>query len=148
MLCALWQLQRSSLFLFSNSIHYIKLDLKLSMDELKDEVILIRIKSQKKKDWKNLCSKKQISLTSLIVNSVENRMMDDERRKVLAFIEKQDNIFGKIETNINQVAKIANGQKFISENELRNFSDKLSEIVILKKEQNEIFTKIYAQLSR
>ncbi|WP_312901488.1 hypothetical protein [Chryseobacterium taichungense] len=118
------------------------------MDELKDEVILIRIKSQKKKDWKNLCSKKQISLTSLIVNSVENRMMDDERRKVLAFIEKQDNIFGKIETNINQVAKIANGQKFISENELRNFSDKLSEIVILKKEQNEIFTKIYAQLSR
>ena len=120
----------------------------MNTDEAKDEVILFRIKNQKKKDWKKICSKKQISLTSLIINSVENRMMDDERRKVLAFIEKQDNIFGKIETNINQVAKIANGQKFISENELRNFSDKLSEIIILKKEQNEIFTKIYAKLSR
>ena len=118
------------------------------MDEIKDEVILIRIKGQKKKDWKNLCSKKQISLTSLIVNSVDNRIMDDERSKILAFIEKQDNIFGKIENNINQVAKITNGQKFISENELRNFSDKLSEIIILKKEQNEIFIKIYAKLSR
>ncbi|WP_312390027.1 hypothetical protein [Chryseobacterium sp.] len=78
---------------------------------------------------------------------MENRVMDDERRTILAFIEKQDNIFGKIETNINQVAKIANTQKFISEKELRNFSDKLSEIAILKKEQNEIFTKIYEKLS-
>lgn len=118
------------------------------MDELKDEMILIRIKAQKKKDWKNLCSKKQISMTSLIINSVDNRILDDERRKILVFIEKQDNIFSKIENNINQVAKIANGQKFINENELRNFSDKLSEIVILKKQQNEIFTKIYAKLSR
>lgn len=117
------------------------------MDEPKDEVILIRIKSEKKKNWKTICSNKQISLTSLIINSVEKRIMDDERRTVLAFIEKQDNIFGKIENNINQVAKIANGQKFISEKELRNFSDKLAEILILKKEQNEIFIKIYAKLS-
>lgn len=120
----------------------------MNIDEPKDEVILFRIKGQKKKDWKKICSKKQISLTSLIIDSVENRILNDERRKILEFIEKQDNIFGKIENNINQVAKIANGQKFISENELRNFSDKLSEIIILKKEQNETFIKIYAKLSR
>ena len=120
----------------------------MNTDEAKDEVILFRIKSQKKKDWKIICSKKRISLTSLIIDSVENRILNDERRKVLEFIEKQDKIFGKIENNINQVANIANGQKFISENELRNFSDKLSEIIILKKEQNEIFIKIFAKLSR
>jgi|SRR6218665_1945608 len=120
----------------------------MSTDEAKDEVILFRIKSQKKKDWKIICSKKRISLTSLIIDSVENRILNDERRKILEFIEKQDNIFGKIENNINQVAKIANGQKFLSESELSNFSDKLSEIIILKKEQNEIFTKIYGKLSR
>jgi hypothetical protein len=114
----------------------------------KKKYIKIRISIIQKEKWKKVCSEKKISLSSLIINSVENRMMEDERRKVLAFIEKQDNIFGKIENNINQVAKIANGQKFISENELRNFSDKLSEIIILKKEQNEIFKKIYAKLSR
>ncbi len=122
--------------------------ISIVIDQQKDEVIFFRIKSNKKKDWKKICSNKQISLTSLIINSVEKRIMDDERRAVLAFIEKQDNIFGKIETNINQVAKIANSQKFISENEIRKFSNKLSEIIILKKEQNEMFTKIYAMLSR
>lgn len=113
----------------------------------KKNSIKIRISIIQKEEWKKVCLEKQISLTSLIINSVENRMMDDERRKVLSFINKQDNIFGKIETNINQYAKIANGQKFISENELRNFSDRLSEIIILKREQNEIFIKIHSLIA-
>ncbi len=117
-------------------------------DIKKKYYIKIRISIILKEKWKKACSEKKISLTSLIINSVENRFMDNERRKVLAFIEKQDNIFGKIENNINQVAKISNSQKFISETELKNFSNKLSEIIILKKKQNEMFTKIYAMLSR
>lgn len=114
----------------------------------KEVRIFIRIQKYRKENWKKICLKKNISLTSLIIDSVENRILNDERRKILAFIEKQDNIFGKIETNINQVAKIANGQKFISESELSNFSDNLSEIIVLKKEQNEIFIKIYEKLAR
>lgn len=82
--------------------------------------------------------KKQISLTSLIIDSVENRMMDDERKKVLAFIEKQDNIFIKIETNINQVARIINGQKSISEIDLKDFSEKLEEIKNLKRTEYDL----------
>ena len=114
----------------------------------KEGLILIRIQKSRKESWKTLCKEKQISLTSLIIDSVEKRILDDERRKVLAFIEKQDNVFAKIENNINQVAKIANGQKFISEKELRNFSDKLNEIADLKQQQNEIFSTIYAMLGK
>lgn len=114
----------------------------------KEVRLFIRIQKYRKENWKKICLKKNISLSSLIIDSVENRILNDERRIILEFIEKQDNIFGKIENNINQVAKIANGQKFIRESELSNFSDKLSEIIILKKEQNEIFTKIYAKLAR
>ena len=113
----------------------------------KDELIILRIGNTQKENWKKICYKKQISLTSLIIHSVENRILDDERRKILAFIEKQDNIFGKIENNINQVAKIANGQKFISEKELSNFSIQLNEITDLKKQQNEIFIKIYSLIA-
>mgnify|MGYP006381344155 FL=1 len=102
----------------------------------------------KKNNWKKICEEKQITLTSLIIDSVENRILDNERKEILAFIEKQDNLFVKIETNINQVARIANGQKFISENELRKFSEKVSEIVQLKKEQNIIFGKIYSMLAK
>ncbi len=64
----------------------------------------------------------------------------------MAFIEKQDNIFIKIETNINQVARIVNGQKFITERGLMDFMDKLSEIEKLKREQNMIFSRIYSIL--
>ena len=106
------------------------------------------ISKEKKANWKKICNEKQITITSLIIDSVENRILDNERKEILAFIEKQDNLFVKIETNINQVARIANGQKFISENELRKFSEKVSEIVQLKKEQNKIFSKIYSMLAK
>jgi hypothetical protein len=116
--------------------------------EGKGEVILIRVQKLRKEKWKKICSKRKISLTSLIIDSVENRILEDERRSILAFIEKQDNVFIKIETNINQVARIVNGQKFISEVELKNFTAKLSEIAQLKKEQNQIFEKIYEMLAK
>lgn len=66
----------------------------------------------------------------------------------MTFIEKQDNIFAKIETNINQVAKKVNGQKIISELELKSFTEKLNEITELKKKQNEIFLTIYEMIAR
>ncbi|WP_312345314.1 hypothetical protein [Chryseobacterium binzhouense] len=120
----------------------------MSLEENECKAIFFRITTQRKKDWKNICKEKNISLTSLIIDSVENRMMDDERRKVLEFIEKQDNVFTKIETNINQVAKIVNTQKFINSKELDNFSEKLTEVSELKKMQNRIFEKIYALLAK
>jgi alanyl-tRNA synthetase len=116
--------------------------------EEKTEAIKFRLSKEKKNNWKKICEEKQITLTSLIIDSVENRILDNERKEILAFIEKQDNLFVKIETNINQVARIANGQKFISEIELGKFSKKLAEIVQLKKEQNKIFSKIYSMLAK
>ncbi len=113
----------------------------------REELIIIRIQKFRKENWKKICTSKNISLTSLIINSVENRMMDDERRKVIAFIEKQDNLFAKIENNINQVAKIANGQKFIGEKELILFEEQMKTIIELKKQQNEIFIKIYSLIA-
>lgn len=113
----------------------------------KEVRIFIRIQKYRKENWKKLCLKKNISMSSLIIDSVENRILDDERRKVLAFIEKQDNIFGKIENNINQVAKIVNGQKFMGEKELSNFSVQLSEVADLKRKQNEMFIKIYSLIA-
>lgn len=119
----------------------------MNLDRTKEDVIFFRIDKQMKKEWKKKCVTMNISLTSLIINSVENRVMNDERRKVITFIEKQDNIFIKIEANINQIAKIANAQKFISTQDLKDFSDKLSEIALLKKQQNEVFLKIFSMLA-
>ena len=54
----------------------------------------------------------------------------------------------KIGVNINQIAKMVNGQKFISENELHKFSNQLTEIAKLKAQQNEVFLKIYSMLGK
>jgi hypothetical protein len=113
----------------------------------KSDMIKFRIEKDKKENWKKICSQKKISLTSLIIDSVENRILDDERRKVLAFIEKQDNIFIKIETNINQLAKIVNSQKFITKNEADEFQDQLKTIIELKEIQNKMFVKIYSLIA-
>ena len=117
-------------------------------DKGKEKLILIRIQKTKKEYWKKICKEKNITLTNLITASVENRILEDERKKILTFIEKQDNIFIKIETNINQIAKMVNGQKFISENELQKFSNQLTEIAKLKAQQNEVFLNIYSMLGK
>ncbi len=113
----------------------------------KEELIIIRIQKSQKENWKKICKEKNITLTNLITASVENRILEDERKKILTFIEKQDNIFIKIETNINQIAKIANAQKFISSKELNHFQSQLKTITELKEKQNEIFIKIYSLIA-
>ena len=113
----------------------------------KEEIIIIRIQKSQKENWKKICKEKNITLTNLITASVENRILEDERKKILEFIEKQDNIFIKIETNINQNARIANTQKFISSKELNYFQSQLKTITELKEKQNEIFLKIYSLIA-
>lgn len=114
----------------------------------KEVRIYIRIQKSRKDNWKKICSEKQISLTSLIIHSVENRILDDERRKVLNFIEEQDNIFVKIETNINQVARHVNTMKGINPSDVDYFNRQLNHIIELKKEQNSIFKKIYSMIGK
>lgn len=109
--------------------------------------LIFRIDDEQKERWKKISTEKNISLTNLIISAVENRFQDAEKRKVIAFIEKQDNIFAKIENNINQFARIANGQRFISEATLLEFNKQLKEIAFLKKKQNEIFAQIYKILA-
>lgn len=113
----------------------------------KKSQIIFRIEQQQKEQWKKICSERSISMTSLIVDSVEKRIFADEHRMVLLFIEKQDNVFRKVETNINQLAKIVNGQKFITQAQFNAFGEQLKIVADLKKEQNEIFKQIYSLIA-
>ena len=114
----------------------------------KRDYIKIRILVTRKQHWKKTCKERNITLTNLIIASVENRILEDERKKILTFIEKQDNIFIKIETNINQIARVANTQKFISSKELNYFQNQLKTIIKLKEKQNEVFLKIFSMLAK
>ena len=107
------------------------------------EDIILRIEKCEQEEWKRYCKEKGITLTNLIINSVEGRAWDNERKKALEFIEKQGNLFAKVENNINQQAKFINSQKFMTKEQILQFGNDLTEVIKLKQEQNLIFKKIY-----
>ena len=110
---------------------------------LKNTAILLRISSIQKEKWKKICAERKITLTDFIISSIEDKMTAQERREVLKFIEKQENIFAKIGNNINQFAHIANTKKDIYTIEFQAFIVALQQIERLKEEQNRIFKQIY-----
>ena len=104
---------------------------------MQKENIIFRIEKSKKEEWKRYCKEKGITLTSLIINSVEGRAWDNERKKALEFIEKQGNLFAKVENNINQQAKFINSQKFMTK----------EQISVLKRKKNGAIRKVIAYFS-
>ena len=68
----------------------------------KSKYLILRITESQKEQWKRLSTERKTTLTDLIISAVEGNMNVQERREVLKFIEKQDNIFAKIENDINQ----------------------------------------------
>lgn len=109
----------------------------------KSKYLILRISESQKERWKRLSAERKTTLTDLIISAVEGNMNAQERREVLKFIEKQDNIFAKIENNINQFAYVANAKKEVHRSEFIAFTQRLDEIVKLKAEQNQIFRQIY-----
>ena len=109
----------------------------------KNQHVILRVSEAQKQRWKQLCAERKITLTDLVISAVEGKMSAQTRREVLQFIEKQDNIFAKIENNINQFAHIANAKKEVNRSELIAFTQRLGEIAQLKAQQNEIFKQIY-----
>ena len=109
----------------------------------KSKYLILRITESQKERWNRLSAERKTTLTDLIISAVEDNMNAQERREVLKFIEKQENIFAKIENNINQFAYVANTKKEVHRAELIAFTQRLDEIVKLKAEQNQIFRQIY-----
>ncbi|SDD99541.1 plasmid mobilization relaxosome protein MobC [Riemerella columbipharyngis] len=114
----------------------------------KAERIDFRIEKNKKEEWKNICKQKNISLTELIINSVENKILSSDKSKVIAFIENQDYQFSKIGNNINQIAKKVNAEKRIDNETLKGFIRELKEVENLRIKQNEILGDIYKILAK
>lgn len=106
--------------------------------------IKFRIEHSKKMAWKKHCLTERTTLTELIISSVEGVMTSAEKREVIKFIEKQDNLFSKIENNINQFAKVANTHKLVTPLLMKDFNEKLAELAVLKKNQNDIFERIFS----
>lgn len=114
----------------------------------KNARITLRLEQQMKDKWLSHCKRSNIYLSDFIVNTVEGRMLENDRKEIMSFIEKQGNIFAKIENNINQIARYVNTEKSIPKGLLQEYNSKLQELNSLKTEQNKIIRKIYTELAK
>ncbi|WP_207536284.1 plasmid mobilization relaxosome protein MobC [Desertivirga arenae] len=108
----------------------------------------LRLSDEVKDRWKKIADERGLHLTDMVIASVENKLLNSDRREIMSFIEKQGNVFAKIENNINQIAKYVNTQKNISDSVLVDYNSKLRELNCLQIEQNELFRKIYKLLAK
>lgn len=118
------------------------------MKEKRDKVIRARVTSSELERIKKISDEKGIYVTDLILSSIDNKLLNSDRIEIMKFIEKQGNIFAKIENNINQIARIVNTEKNIHPQLLSYYNEQLKELVLLKDEQNKMFKKIYGFLAR
>lgn len=114
----------------------------------KNARITLRLDQPIKDKWLAYCQKSNIYLSDFIVNMVEGKMLENDRKEIMFFIEKQGNVFAKIENNINQIARYVNTEKSIPKELLKEYNSKLQELNSLKTEQNRIIKKIYTELSK
>lgn len=114
----------------------------------KNARITLRLDQPIKDKWLAYCQKSNIYLSDFIVNMVEGKMLENDRKEIMFFIEKQGNVFAKIENNINQIARHVNTEKSIPKELLKEYNSKLQELNSLKTEQNRIIKKIYTELSK
>jgi hypothetical protein len=110
--------------------------------------ITLRLDQQIKDKWLQHCNKSNIYISDYIVNAVEGKMLENDRKQIMAFIEGQGNIFAKIENNINHIARYVNTQKSLHPELLKEYNARLRELNSLKIEQNKIIKKIYTELAK
>jgi len=110
--------------------------------------ITLRLSQDIKDKWNAQCRNSNIYLSDFIVNTIEGKLLENDRKEIMAFIEKQGNIFSKIENNINQIAKYINTTKSLPSDLLKDYNSKLEELNSLKIEQNKIIKKIYTELAK
>lgn len=104
--------------------------------------IRIRMYKSQKEKWQKIAQDKNMSITDLVISSVEETLAKSEKREVFLFVEKQGNIFSKIESNINQFARIVNTEKTVSDSLLESFNKHIEVISALKTEQNQLMRRI------
>ena len=101
------------------------------------------VNAEMKKNWIMKAKEQDLSLTDFIINKVEDNLT---RNQALFLSQKVDEIAKlnkKVDTNINQVTKIINAEKRITEKNIVLFNQYFSEYIEKINEQNKEIKKFH-----
>lgn len=111
-----------------------RLELRLSLEE-KDNLI-------------EICKKLNCTYSQYFVSRIKNDLDFGSKNRIFEFIRKDEAFYSKVENNINQVARIVNTEKQISNATLEDFNSLLRELISIKNEQLNKTTKIYLEVTK
>ena len=95
-----------------------------------------------------MCSELGCTYTEFILSKINNEIDFGTKKTILDFIRKEDYFYSKVDNNINQIAKIVNAEKTISDNLLYTYTDVLKELYNLSKLKTDTILNIYKVLEK
>jgi archaellum component FlaC len=104
------------------------------------------INSEIKDNWKEKAMDSKLNLTDFIINKVEDNLTRKEVNTIVNSIEDITNFRNKVDNNINQVTRIINIDKSISEKNMMAFNALLEAYIEKVSEQNEKIRKLINRL--
>ncbi|MCT2409982.1 DUF1778 domain-containing protein [Chryseobacterium antibioticum] len=108
----------------------------------------IRLSKEEKDILTKKCSELGCNYTEFVISKIKDEVDYSTKKSIFDFIRKDDYFYSKVDNNINQIAKIVNAEKQISNNLLQQHNELMSKLYSLSKEKSDIIFKIYNLLSK
>ena len=110
---------------------------------MKNKFIQIRVSESEKEKLIEICNKLDCSYTHYCISKITGDLDFGSHKMIFDFVNKDDYFYSKVETNINQIARIINSEKQISNKLLENYNRLLCELASISNEKLQITKKIY-----
>lgn len=108
----------------------------------------IRLSQEEKELLTKKCSELGCTYTEFFISKIKDEIDYSTKKNIFDFIRNDDYFYSKVDNNINQIAKIVNAEKQITNNLLHQHNQLLSELYYLSKTKSDIIFKIYNLLKK
>ena len=113
---------------------------------MKDGRIHIRLSVEDKVKFNTICNQLACTYTEFLESKINDEIDYGSKKAIFDFIRKDDYFYGKVDNNINQIAKKVNAEKNISEDLLREHNKLLAQLYQLSQEKVRVISEIYKAL--
>jgi antitoxin component of RelBE/YafQ-DinJ toxin-antitoxin module len=115
---------------------------------MKNKFIQIRVSEEEKDKFNQKCKELGCTYTQYFFSLMEDKIDFATKKRTFEFLRNSENYYAKVESNINQVARIVNTEKQISNHTLEEFNFLLRELVSIKNDQLDKTKKIYLEVTK
>lgn len=115
---------------------------------MKVNQIHFRVSDSTKEHLTKICEEQGITMTDFFLRMIDEPLSKENRKLIFSFLTTEDAQYSKVGNNINQIARIVNSEKSISESLLSDFNFLLRELLQEKQRKIQIINQIFKIISK